>query len=68
MCKVRRLDLIVWYLTDYKYLTDCLIGDGPGGPFRAAAGAPGVARYSVYLLYWYKSTDTDAKEAAAGAP
>jgi len=23
------------------------------------------ARYSIYLLYWYKSTDTDAVKAAA---
>jgi hypothetical protein len=25
---------------------------------------PGAARYSLYLLYWYKSTNTDAQDAA----
>ena len=28
------------------------------------AGAAGASRYSVYLLYWYKSTDTQYHELA----
>jgi hypothetical protein len=40
-------------------------GVGGGGAGRGAAGGGGwtlvlgVRRYSVYLLYWYKSTNTD---------
>ena len=30
-------------------------------------GLPAVLRYSIYSLYWYKSTNTDAKGAARAA-
>ena len=30
----------------------------------SAARRPSLSRYSVYVLYWYKSTNTDAKGAA----
>ena len=38
--------------------------EAPAAAADAQGPDSGVARYSVYLLYWYKSTNTDAEGAA----
>ena len=43
------------------------VADGRSGNGAALArNALQARRYSVYLLYWYKSTNTDAEGAAGG--
>jgi hypothetical protein len=34
---------------------------------EASSATVAASRYSAYLLYWYKSTNTDAEGAAGGS-
>ena len=42
-----------------------VIVDIDGTITRTDAGGVVASRYSVYLLYWYKSTNTDAQHASS---